>query len=71
MGETASLEHGARVAPFAVEFVVAAIDIGSQDAGRCREMRLRMFAATITRVVEQGSWWIRSGEGTIVADVDP
>ena len=30
-----------------------------------------LFAASIARVMEQGSWWIRSGERAIIADVDP
>jgi hypothetical protein len=33
MGEAACLEHGAGVASFAIEVVVAAIGIGLQDTG--------------------------------------
>jgi len=71
MGKAARFQHGARVAAFAIEIVVAAIGIGLQDPGPCREMALRVLAASIARVVEQGSWWIGSGERAIVADVDP
>jgi len=69
MGKAASLEHGTRVAAFAIELVVSAKGIGLQYPGPRREMGLRVLAASVARVVEQGSWWIRSGEGAIIAHV--
>ena len=71
MGEAARFQHRTGVAAFAIELVVAAIGISLQDPGPCREMGLRMFAAPVARVVEQGCRWIGSRERAIIADVGP
>lgn len=71
MGEAARLEHGAGIAALAIELAISAIGIGLQDAGPCRELGLRVLAASVTRVVEQRGWWIGPGKGTIIAHVDP
>ena len=71
MSKAARFQHGTGGAVPAIEIVVATIGIGLQDAGPCREMGLRVLAAPIARIVEQGSWRIGACKGTIIAYVNP
>lgn len=51
--------------------VVARIGIGLDDAVISVEMRKRMLAAPVTRIVEDGSGRRRTSERAIVADIGP
>lgn len=54
-----------------IEFIVAAIRIGLQDAGIARQMPLRMLAPAIPAGMEQGRRSRIAAERLIVAHVDP
>ena len=54
-----------------IELVVAVIGVGLQDAGVAGQMRLRMLAAPIARVIEHRRRRPGAAERPVVADVDP
>ena len=54
-----------------IELVVAVVGVGLQDARVANEMRLRMLAAPVARVVEHRGRRPGAAERLIVADVDP
>ena len=54
-----------------IELVVAVVGVGLKDAGVANEMRLRMLAAPVARVVEDRGRRPGAAERLIVADVDP
>ena len=65
------LGNRAGFARFVVEFVEPGIGIRLQDAGISGQMLLRMFAATVRRVVEYRRRRCRSAERSVVAYVRP
>jgi hypothetical protein len=71
MREAGRFQHGTGIAALAIKLVVAAIVIALKDPGPCREMGLRVLAAPIARLVEQGSWRIGPGKGAVIAHIDP
>ena len=54
-----------------IELVVAVVGVGLQDARVAMQMRLRMLAAPVARVVEHRGRRPGAAERPIVADVDP
>ena len=54
-----------------IELVVAIVGVGLQDAGVACEMRLRVLAAPVARVMEDRGRRPGAAERLIVADVDP
>ncbi len=54
-----------------IKLAIAVIGVGLQDAGISRQMRLRMLAAAIARVIEHRSRRAGAAEGLVVANVDP
>ena len=65
------LQDRAGLAVREIELVVAVVGVRLQDAGVAREMRLRMLAAPVARVVEDRGRRPGAAERLIVADVDP
>ena len=65
------LDDRARLAVGFIELGVAAISVGLEDPGIAGQMRLRMLAAAIARVIEHRRRRRRPGERPIVAHIDP
>ena len=71
MRPTGRLPDRARLVVDEIELVVAVIGVGLQDAGVSRQMRLRMLAAPIARIVEHRSRRPDAAERPVVAHIDP
>ena len=71
MHPTRRLDERARLAVGLIELGVPAIGVGLEDPGIAGQMRLRMFAAAVARVIEHRRRRRRSAERPIVAHVDP
>ena len=54
-----------------IQLVVAVVGVGLQDAGVARQMRLRVLAPPIVRVMEDRGGRPGAAERLIVADVNP
>ena len=75
-GRRACTQHAAsRIGPgfrpAQVELVVAVIGVGLQDAGISGQMRLRMLALAIARVIEHRRRRPRAAKRPVVAHIDP
>ena len=71
MRPTRRLQDRAGLAVRQIELVVAVVGVGLQDAGVAGEMRLRMFAAAVARVIEDRRGRPGAAERPVVAHVDP
>ena len=71
MGPAARLQDKAWTSIGFVELAESAVSVGLQDPGVRGEMALRMFASSITRVVEHGRGRCSAAEGPVVAHIDP
>jgi len=71
MHPTRRLDKRARLAIGLVELVVAGIGVGLENPGIAGQMRVRVLAAAITRVIEHRRRWRRPGKRPVVAHIDP
>ena len=71
MDPTRRLPDRARLSARQIELVVAVIGVGLQDAGISRQMRLRMLAPAIARVVEHRRGRPDAAERLVVANINP
>ena len=71
MHPTRRLDERARLAFGLIEFGVATIGVGLEDPGITGQMRLRVIAAAVARVIEHRRRRRRSAERPVVAHVNP
>src|SRR5262249_49114375 len=60
-----------RFAPSQIELVITIVGVGLQDAGVTRQMRLRMLALAVARVIEYRRRRAGATKRPVVPDVDP
>src|SRR6185436_12455995 len=71
MHPTRRLDDRPRLASGLVQLVVATIGIGLEDAGITGQMRLRVLAAAIARVIEHRCRRVLAAERPVVPNVNP